>query len=180
MRSCSRRRPGTGCGPSVSSRYSPFFDAFFEATGPADWVEAQAFHYVGDALVAELAQAYARLGSRVTLLARNTVLFREDPLIGEAALQFLQRLGRDGIAAQAGRQHPPLLAARDRHVGARLLMNADQFAVVHFVDVITGQDHHVFRRQLHQCVEVMADGVGSTRSLPLRRPCFDELTQVSR
>jgi mercuric reductase len=36
------------------------------------------------AVAAELAQAFARLGSRVTLLARHTLFFREDPLIGEA------------------------------------------------------------------------------------------------
>lgn len=38
---------------------------------------------IGSASVAvELAQAFARLGSKVTLLARNTLLFREDPAIG--------------------------------------------------------------------------------------------------
>ncbi len=40
---------------------------------------------IGSSVVAvELAQAFARLGSRVTLLARSTLLFREDPAIGEA------------------------------------------------------------------------------------------------
>lgn len=40
---------------------------------------------IGSSVVAvELAQAFARLGSRVTILARNTLLFREDPAIGEA------------------------------------------------------------------------------------------------
>jgi len=38
---------------------------------------------IGSSAVAlELAQAYARLGSRVTVLARNTLLLREDPAIG--------------------------------------------------------------------------------------------------
>jgi mercuric reductase len=32
----------------------------------------------------ELAQAFARLGSQVTILARSTLFFREDPAIGEA------------------------------------------------------------------------------------------------
>ena len=31
----------------------------------------------------ELAQAFARLGSRATILARHTLLFREDPAVGE-------------------------------------------------------------------------------------------------
>jgi mercuric reductase len=39
---------------------------------------------IGSSLVAaELAQAYSRLGSRVTLIARSTLLTREDPAIGE-------------------------------------------------------------------------------------------------
>jgi mercuric reductase len=40
---------------------------------------------IGSSVVAvELAQAFARLGSRVTILARSTLLFREDPAVGEA------------------------------------------------------------------------------------------------
>jgi mercuric reductase len=40
---------------------------------------------IGSSVVAvELAQAFARLGSRVTILARHTLLYREDPAIGEA------------------------------------------------------------------------------------------------
>ena len=40
---------------------------------------------IGSSAVAlELAQAFARLGSKVTILARNTLFFREDPAIGEA------------------------------------------------------------------------------------------------
>src|SRR5579885_2214336 len=40
---------------------------------------------IGSSVVAvELAQAFARLGSRVTILARSTLFFRADPAIGEA------------------------------------------------------------------------------------------------
>jgi len=40
---------------------------------------------LGSSVVAvELAQAFARLGSRVTILARSKLFFREDPAIGEA------------------------------------------------------------------------------------------------
>ncbi|MDE2150566.1 MAG: mercury(II) reductase [Gammaproteobacteria bacterium] len=40
---------------------------------------------IGSAVVAaELGQAYARLGSQVTMIARNELFFREDPVIGEA------------------------------------------------------------------------------------------------
>ena len=40
---------------------------------------------IGSSVVAlELAQAFARLGSKVMILARSTLLFREDPAIGKA------------------------------------------------------------------------------------------------
>ena len=40
---------------------------------------------IGSSVVAlELAQAFARLGSRVTILARSTLFLREDPAVGEA------------------------------------------------------------------------------------------------
>lgn len=43
---------------------------------------------IGSSVVAaELAQAYARLGSEVTIIARSTLFFREDPAIGEALEQ---------------------------------------------------------------------------------------------
>ena len=42
---------------------------------------------IGSSAVAvELAQAFARLGSRVGVIARNRLLFREDPAIGEALM----------------------------------------------------------------------------------------------
>ena len=39
----------------MSGRFLPFFEAFYARTEPADWIEAQTFHYVGDALVSEFA-----------------------------------------------------------------------------------------------------------------------------
>ena len=49
---------------------------------------------IGSSVVAvELAQAFARLGSRVSILARRTLLFREDPAIGEALTAALREEG---------------------------------------------------------------------------------------
>ena len=49
---------------------------------------------IGSSVVAvELAQAFARLGSRVTILARSTLLFREDPAIGEAITEAFRAEG---------------------------------------------------------------------------------------
>jgi mercuric reductase len=47
------------------------------------------------AVAAELAQAYARLGSRVTLAARRTLFFRQDPAIGAAMTAAFRAEGID-------------------------------------------------------------------------------------
>jgi hypothetical protein len=43
--------------PEMEEPFRPFFDAFFERTEPGDWLETQVFHYVGHALVRDLADA---------------------------------------------------------------------------------------------------------------------------
>ena len=49
---------------------------------------------IGSSVVAvELAQAFARLGSRVRILARRTLLLREDPAIGEAVTAAFREEG---------------------------------------------------------------------------------------
>lgn len=51
---------------------------------------------IGSSVVAlELAQAFARLGSKVTVLARSTLLFREDPALGEALTTIFRTEGID-------------------------------------------------------------------------------------
>ena len=47
----------------------------------------------GSVVALELAQAWARLGARVTLLARSTLLSREDPAIGEGLAEALRAEG---------------------------------------------------------------------------------------
>lgn len=57
---------------------------------------------IGSSVVAvELAQAFARLGSHVTILARSTLLFREDPAIGIA---LSAAFADEGIAVLAHTQ----------------------------------------------------------------------------
>lgn len=49
---------------------------------------------IGSSVVAaELAQAFARLGSQVTILARSTLFFRQDPAIGEAVTDTFRAEG---------------------------------------------------------------------------------------
>ncbi len=60
---------------------------------------------IGASVVAvELAQAFARLGSRVTILARSTLLSHEDPAMGAALTALLRAEGIDVLEhAQASR-----------------------------------------------------------------------------
>jgi mercuric reductase len=49
---------------------------------------------IGSSVVAlEIAQAYRRLGSEVTVLARHTLLYREDPLLGEKLTEYFEKEG---------------------------------------------------------------------------------------
>jgi hypothetical protein len=59
--------------------FAPFFDAFFDRTRPADWVEQQAFHYVGDALVADFAEVLEPFLDPVSAeVIRRTISSREE------------------------------------------------------------------------------------------------------
>lgn len=49
---------------------------------------------IGSSVVAvEIAQAYRRLGTKVTILARRKLLFKEDPLLGEQLTEAFQQEG---------------------------------------------------------------------------------------
>jgi len=49
---------------------------------------------IGSSVIAlEIAQAYRRLGAEVTLLARHSLLYKEDPLLGEQLLQSFEKEG---------------------------------------------------------------------------------------
>ncbi|RKE37429.1 mercuric reductase [Paraburkholderia sp. BL23I1N1] len=57
---------------------------------------------IGSSVVAvELAQAFARLGSRVTILARRTLFFHEDPAIGDAVTAAFRAEGIDVLERTA-------------------------------------------------------------------------------
>jgi hypothetical protein len=59
--------------------FATYLDAFFDHTEPADWIEAQAFHYVGDALVSDFADVIVPLVDRVSaLIIRRALGDRED------------------------------------------------------------------------------------------------------
>jgi hypothetical protein len=74
--------------------FRPYFDAFFQHTEPQDWVEAQTFHYVGDALVSDFADVLVPLLDRVSAeVVRRALGDRED--LEEFALNELTRAIED-------------------------------------------------------------------------------------
>ena len=58
--------------------FKPFFDAFFDNTEPTDWMEAQVFHYTGDAMVADFADVLVAVVDPVSaVLLRRTLAERD-------------------------------------------------------------------------------------------------------
>ena len=76
---------GTGASPTIPPvpglKGTPYWTSD-EAVASPD-IPARLIVIGSSAVAVELAQAFARLGSRVAIVARHTLLFREDPLIGE-------------------------------------------------------------------------------------------------
>jgi hypothetical protein len=62
----------------LEDRFRPFFDAVFEGTEPSDWLEAQAWHYIGDALVRDLADALVPTLDPVSAEVTTAVLADRD------------------------------------------------------------------------------------------------------
>jgi hypothetical protein len=103
----------------LMAHFRPYFDAFFEHTEPTDWIEAQTFHYVGDALVSDFADVLAPLMDRVSgEIVRRTLGDREaqetfaldeltramqdDPANDERIREYAQRIVGEGFT-QTGR-----------------------------------------------------------------------------
>jgi len=65
--------------PDLSARFLPYFEAFHEHTRPTDWVEAQTFHYVGDAMVGQFGEALAAKVDPISAeVIRRTLGERDD------------------------------------------------------------------------------------------------------
>jgi len=101
-------------GPDLEARFLPFFESFFEATGPQDWVEAQVFHYIGDALVAEFANDVIRVLDPVSgevvrralcerdeqdafALDQVTAALRDDPARTERVAAYARRVAGEAL-----------------------------------------------------------------------------------
>ena len=97
---------------------------------------------IGSSVVAvELAQAFARLGSQVTLLARSTLLFREDPIIGAELMATFRAEGIDV------RTHTPVERASYRDAQFTLATGTGN-VVAEQVLVATGRTPNTSRLEL--------------------------------
>jgi hypothetical protein len=93
----------------LSEVFKPYFDLFFSQTEPHDWVEAQTFHYVGDALVSDFADLLVPLLDRVSgeivrralgdregqetfALDELTRAMKDDPNMAEKIRRYTQRI----------------------------------------------------------------------------------------
>ena len=93
--------------------FATYLDAFFDRTEPADWVEAQAFHYVGDALVSDFADVIVPLVDRVSaLIIRRALGDREELTVRVQAADALDELTRAMAEAPEAKERIRLYAQR--------------------------------------------------------------------
>jgi hypothetical protein len=86
--------------PEMEEAFRPFFEAFFQRTEPATWLEAQAFHYVGDALVRDLADALAPVLDRVSAEVVRRALSDRDEQESFALDEISREIDGDPRAAE--------------------------------------------------------------------------------
>ncbi len=119
----------------LSERFTPYFDAFFSRTEPRDWVEAQTFHYVGDALVSDFADILVPLldpvsaeivrralgdreGQETFALDELTRAMEEDPSASERIRRYTQRVIGEAFTQTA--------RALEKADGLRLLLGGEE------------------------------------------------------
>jgi hypothetical protein len=84
----------------LEQRFAPFFDAVFAHTEPADWLEAQTWHYVGDALVRDLADALSPSMDPRSAEVTEQVLADRDDQESFALDEITRIVGADGEARE--------------------------------------------------------------------------------
>jgi hypothetical protein len=118
-----------------AERFKPFFDSFFERTEPADWLEAQTWHYVGDALVSDFAEILIAVLDPVSAeIVRKTLGDRQDQ--ESFALDELKR-AMDGDSRVTER-----IAAYARKIAGEALTQTRQAmtATLVLLDLLGGEE----------------------------------------
>lgn len=94
---------------SLTDLFRPYFNAFFEHTEPKDWVEAQTFHYVGDALVSDFADALVPLFDRVSAEVVRRALGDREAQESFALDELTRALERDPSLAERIRRYAQII-----------------------------------------------------------------------
>ena len=84
----------------LEEAFRPFLEAFFEHTDPADWLEAQTWHYVGDALVRDFADSLMPALDRVSAEVTRRALAERDEQESFALDEITRLMGEDPSAAE--------------------------------------------------------------------------------
>jgi mercuric reductase len=114
----------------------------------------------------ELAQAFARLGSQVTILARSTLFFREDPAIGEAVTAAFRA---EGIEVLDHTQ-----ASHVAYAGGEFVLTTGQEVRADKLLVATGRAPNTRSLNLEAAgVEVNAQGPSSSTA-----PCAERTAHL--
>lgn len=92
----------TGASPNIPDVPGLASTPFWTSTEAlvAEEIPQHLIVYGGSAVALELAQAYLRLGSRVTLIARSGLLSQQDPLIGQTLAATLAQEGMRMLTGQ--------------------------------------------------------------------------------
>ena len=137
---------------------------------------------VGDDVLAEIARGTGRVGVAAQLLDQELRAEDVDAEAGERDVGLARnrrRIGRlfdevdDAVGlvdvhhAERDRLHARHFHARDGDVGATVAMLLEHHLVIHLVDVIAGQDHHIFDIISLDDVDVLVDRVGGA-FIPLK------------
>jgi hypothetical protein len=94
---------------SLTELFRPYFDAFFAHTEPRDWVEAQTFHYVGDALVSDFADALVPLLDRVSAEVVRRALGDREAQESFALEELTTAMARDPSLAERIRRYAQII-----------------------------------------------------------------------
>lgn len=84
----------------LEEAFRPFLEAFFEHTNPADWLEAQTWHYVGDALVRDFADSLMPALDRISAEVTRRALAERDEQESFALDEITRLVGDDPGAAE--------------------------------------------------------------------------------
>jgi hypothetical protein len=84
----------------LEEAFRPFLEAFFDHTDPADWLEAQAWHYVGDALVRDFADILVPALDPVTAEVTRRALAERDEQESFALDEVTRLVGDDPATAE--------------------------------------------------------------------------------